>query len=223
MSLRYEASEVPQGPDINSFKLLRLVDSTQAAMLRPVLDSAKFESGKVLLGWHGSLVNVSGFYVQRKSGDSTSARPFTTIATLSKSASGYVDTTRQDSVKVTYQVLAFNQYGISDASNRIVVSVKPSDVNSPEQKKQYNYALEQNYPNPFNPATQITYQLATACPVVLQLFDILGREVAVLVNAEQKAGIYKVALNLENYSCGIYFYTLQAGTFRSTKKMLFLK
>ncbi len=85
------------------------------------------------------------------------------------------------------------------------------------------FALAQNYPNPFNPSTVIAYQLPTASDVRLELFDVLGRKVATLVNARQAAGYYNVVLNANNLATGIYFYRLQAGNFVQTKKMILLK
>jgi hypothetical protein len=85
------------------------------------------------------------------------------------------------------------------------------------------YRLEQNYPNPFNPTTTIQYLIKERTPVELLVYDILGREVEVLVNEEQVAGYYKVNFNTGNLASGIYFYRLHAGSFVETKKMLLIK
>ncbi|MCS7210102.1 MAG: S8 family serine peptidase [Chloroherpetonaceae bacterium] len=85
------------------------------------------------------------------------------------------------------------------------------------------FELAQNYPNPFNPSTAISYQLPTATNVVLKVYDMLGREVATLVNARQEAGRYQVTFNATNLASGIYFYRLQAGSFVETKKMMLVK
>jgi len=87
------------------------------------------------------------------------------------------------------------------------------------------YSLSQNYPNPFNPTTVITYSLKESGNVTLELFDVLGRKVATLVNARQEAGSYTQSLNAARYglSTGMYFYRLQAGGFVATKKMLLVK
>jgi hypothetical protein len=81
----------------------------------------------------------------------------------------------------------------------------------------------QNYPNPFNPTTIIRYQLPTASMVQLEVFDVLGKKVASLVNSAQAAGDYSVTFNASNLASGVYFYRLQAGNFVQTKKMLFIK
>ena len=87
------------------------------------------------------------------------------------------------------------------------------------------FALNQNYPNPFNPETRIGYRLPVASDVKLELFDVLGRKLATLVNARQEAGSYLIALNAQtlNLASGTYFYRLQAGNFVETKKMMLLK
>jgi len=82
-----------------------------------------------------------------------------------------------------------------------------------------------NYPNPFNPTTVISYQLPEKIFVTLKVYDILGREVATLINEYQDAGSYKVEFSAEKYnlSSGIYFYTLKAGKNYVVKKMLLAK
>jgi hypothetical protein len=85
------------------------------------------------------------------------------------------------------------------------------------------YALEQNYPNPFNPTTTINYSLAQTGHVTLTVFDILGREVMKLVNGVEDAGHHTVQLNGTRLASGIYLYKIDAGTFTSVKKMMFIK
>jgi hypothetical protein len=87
------------------------------------------------------------------------------------------------------------------------------------------FSLAQNYPNPFNPSTLIGYQLPEASHVSLKIYDELGREVATLVDEFQQAGIHNSTLNIQNWSLpsGVYFYTLKAGEFMETKKMILLK
>ena len=86
-----------------------------------------------------------------------------------------------------------------------------------------SYRLEQNYPNPFNPTTNITYVLPKAENVSLKVYDVLGREVATLVNEVKPAGAYTVPFNASSLASGVYFYKLQAGSFVQTKKMMLVK
>ncbi len=89
--------------------------------------------------------------------------------------------------------------------------------------KVYTYKLEQNYPNPFNPSTRIIYQIAAASNVKLEVFDMLGRKVATLVNERKDAGEYSVNFNASGLSSGVYFYRLQTDKFTQTKKMILMK
>ncbi|MGA2623781.1 MAG: T9SS type A sorting domain-containing protein, partial [Bacteroidota bacterium] len=85
------------------------------------------------------------------------------------------------------------------------------------------YSLQQNYPNPFNPATTIKYGIPLQSFVTLKLYNMLGQEVAVLVNGEQHAGYYSVNFNANALASGLYFYRLQTGAFSATKKMMLVK
>ncbi len=86
-----------------------------------------------------------------------------------------------------------------------------------------SYRLEQNYPNPFNPATTIIYHLSSAGYVKLQVFDLLGREVAMLVATDQQPGEYEVTFNASSLSSGVYYYRLTIGTFMQTRTMLLIR
>ncbi|MDP2208289.1 MAG: T9SS type A sorting domain-containing protein [Bacteroidota bacterium] len=86
-----------------------------------------------------------------------------------------------------------------------------------------NYSLSQNYPNPFNPTTKIDFSIPVSGLVTLKVYNILGQEVATLMNGEMKAGNYRVDFSTDNLSSGTYFYKLTAGSFTSVKKMLLLR
>ncbi len=85
------------------------------------------------------------------------------------------------------------------------------------------FSLEQNYPNPFNPETRIIYTIAENSLVTLKVFDILGNEVALLVNEQKESGIYEVMFDASELSSGVYFYTLSADKFITSKKMILIK
>jgi photosystem II stability/assembly factor-like uncharacterized protein len=85
------------------------------------------------------------------------------------------------------------------------------------------YQLYQNYPNPFNPATAIEFDIPKISFVKLVVYDVLGKEAAVLVNEELKAGSYKIDFNAGNLSSGIYYYRLQTEKFTDTKKLIVVK
>lgn len=85
------------------------------------------------------------------------------------------------------------------------------------------YSLDQNYPNPFNPSTTIRYSLPAESEVSLKIYNVLGSEVANLVNQKQAAGQYEATFNASNFASGIYFYTLETSGVTISKKMMLLK
>jgi hypothetical protein len=86
-----------------------------------------------------------------------------------------------------------------------------------------DFSLDQNYPNPFNPNTTINYSLGERSQVTLKVYDVLGSEVATLVNTTQEAGKHNVTFDASKLSSGLYIYTINAGNFTSSKKMMLLK
>ncbi|MEJ2507497.1 MAG: T9SS type A sorting domain-containing protein [Ignavibacteriaceae bacterium] len=86
-----------------------------------------------------------------------------------------------------------------------------------------DFKLEQNYPNPFNPSTNIQFNIPNREFVLLKIYDVLGNEIMTLINEEKLAGGYNVEFDASNLPSGVYFYTLTAGSFNQTRKMLLLK
>ena len=129
--------------------------------------------------------------------------------------------------KYSYRLKQIDNDGQFEYSNIIEV-----DINLPLE-----FSLNQNYPNPFNPSTTIKYTIpsVTLSPdknginsvegsrVQLKIYDVLGNEVATLVDENKPAGSYEVNFDAGNLSNGVYFYKLQAGNFVQTKKMLLIK
>ncbi len=101
-------------------------------------------------------------------------------------------------------------------------SSQPPSV-SDKQNNAKTVVLSQSYPNPFNPTTRISYNLPTNAYVVLKVYDVIGREVAVLVNSYQEAGFRSAEFNASSLPSGVYFYHLQVGNFSDVKKMLLMK
>ncbi len=100
------------------------------------------------------------------------------------------------------------------------MGVKLIDNNLPTK-----YSLEQNYPNPFNPTTVIRYSILAESEqdVTLKVFDLLGQEVATLVNEVQKSGTYEVEFEANKLTSGIYIYTLQSNGLLQSRKMMLVK
>ncbi|MBS1494040.1 MAG: T9SS type A sorting domain-containing protein [Bacteroidetes bacterium] len=115
----------------------------------------------------------------------------------------------------------------SDLKKILALDSHPADL--PQQKTSpviaYNYKLNQNYPNPFNPTTKINYELKNAGFVTMKVYDLLGREIAELVNETKEAGRYTIDFNASKYmmASGIYFYRIQTGEFVDTKRMVLVK
>lgn len=108
--------------------------------------------------------------------------------------------------------------------NPIVYTTFDIDVVSADNTPVVNsFELGQNYPNPFNPSTRITYSVAERTNVSIKVFDMLGKEVATLVNEVKDAGSYDVNFNASNLSSGMYVYTITAGNFTASKKMMLMK
>jgi hypothetical protein len=85
------------------------------------------------------------------------------------------------------------------------------------------FELKQNYPNPFNPTTTISWQSPVGSHQTLKVYDVLGNEVATLVNEYREAGRYEVTFDASNLASGMYLYRLQSGSFVETKKMILIK
>jgi outer membrane protein assembly factor BamB len=113
--------------------------------------------------------------------------------------------------------LAFNQ-------EKTLLAIQDTVTHVIDEKSEViSYLLEQNYPNPFNPTTTISYTILKYGLVTLKVFDILGTEVAELINEVEEAGSYSVTFNASELPSGIYFYTLTSGNFVDTKKFILLK
>lgn len=177
--------------------------------------TARVTNDGVLLSWQtASELNNAGFEIQRQSntgawntlgfvkgrGTTTEAQSY---SFLDKSASG----------RVFYRLKQVDFDGRFEYS-----SIIEANAGLPK-----TFELSQNYPNPFNPSTTITYQIPVASKVKLEVYDLLGKKVATLVNAPQEAGLYDFTLNANMLSSGVYFYRLQAGSFVQTKKMMLVK
>jgi hypothetical protein len=102
--------------------------------------------------------------------------------------------------------------------SEMITSVEHMTIELPHQ-----FSLHQNYPNPFNPSTTISYQIPKQSHVTLRVFDVLGREVATLLNSVEQPGYKSVNFHANNLVSGVYYYRLQAGSYLETKKLLLLR
>ncbi|MGE5351434.1 MAG: T9SS type A sorting domain-containing protein [Acidobacteriota bacterium] len=131
---------------------------------------------------------------------------------------------------IMYTPGKYNEYNEVRADNNLLVQrLSKSTINedyknnSETDSRVYSYCLEQNYPNPFNPTTIINYSVANYCHVKLTIFDLLGKEVSTIVNELKEPGKYQTTFNAADLNSGLYFYTIRAGEFVSTKKLMLIK
>lgn len=114
--------------------------------------------------------------------------------------------------------------GFAAGGNGAIYKYVYDPLSVKDESEQYlSYYLTQNYPNPFNPATRLKYSIPQDGFVNLSVFNLLGEKIVTLVNRNQKAGIYEVNFDAGGYASGIYFYSIQAGSFKSVRKMLLMK
>ena len=118
-------------------------------------------------------------------------------------------------------------YAVGENGVILKYDLYPSGIHEPEIfSAEINFILNQNYPNPFNPTTTITFTIPELRFTVLKIYDVLGNEIATVLNEEKPAGNYKIDVNAEQnsiLSSGVYFYQLTAGQFTKTRKMIYLK
>ena len=99
-----------------------------------------------------------------------------------------------------------------------IISVQNISTEVPAQ-----FSIEQNYPNPFNPTTNLEFGISKMGFVSLKVYDVIGKEVATLVNESLSPGSYQVEFDGSNLTSGVYFYRMETGSFTDTKRMLLIK
>jgi len=178
--------------------------------------TAETHGNNVMLKWStSSELNNNGFEIQRQFAESG----FVTIGFVKGKGTtteiqSYSYSDEQLPVgKYSYRLKQVDFLGTYEYSNPINV-----DINSLDE-----FVLDQNYPNPFNPSTMISFNLPQNAFVTLKVYDVLGNEVVTLVNEEKPAGSYEIDFNAAKLSSGIYFYTLRAGSYKQTKKLILMK
>ncbi len=175
-------------------------------------------NGNVALNWStASETNNQGFEVERRVNGSWTKIAFVSGAGSTTQAQNYSYTDNVSSLnvaKVSYRLRQIDFNGSYSYSSVVEV-----DLNQIPKV----YSLDQNYPNPFNPSTKISYQLPQNGFVSLKVYNAIGKEVATLVNEEKSAGRYEVNFDAAGLSSGLYFYTIQTGSFQETKKMILIK
>ena len=126
------------------------------------------------------------------------------------------------SVRLYHRAVATDGIASVNGMAKTVILTRGTLTNIGEELP-VEFSLNQNYPNPFNPSTTISYQVAESRMVSVRLYDMLGRQVATLVNEVQPAGTYNVSFDAASLSTGIYIYRMVSGSFTQTRKMTLMK
>ncbi len=198
-----------------NFSIVRITADTPVPVELTSFNSS-VSGNNVILQWETETeTNNQGFEIQRKSlnseyevlgflsGAGTTTEPRTYFFTDSKIPNG----------QYTYRLKQTDYNGTFSYSDEIVV-----EVDAPAE-----YALEQNYPNPFNPSTKIDFSLAESGVVKMDVYNLLGQKVAIILDEFREAGYHSVTFNASDLPSGAYFYTIETPDFRQTKKMLLTK
>ena len=177
--------------------------------------TANVNGTNVSLNWSTATeTNNNGFEVQRKSNEGFVTIGFVKGKGTTTEVQNYSFTDSKVQVgSYSYRLKQVDFDGSFEYSNVVNVDLTAPDV----------FALEQNYPNPFNPSTMISYSIPQNSFVTIKVYDIIGNEVAALVNQTQSAGKYDIRFDASNLSNGVYLYSIKADNFTSTKKMILLK
>ena len=122
-----------------------------------------------------------------------------------------------------YDLQQFDTRDASDHFPKVTDYSFEGLTNIGEKTELRDFRLEQNYPNPFNPITTISYQIPELSFVTIKIYDVLGNEIATLVNEEKPSGSYEMHFNGSDLTSGIYFYQLKSVEFEESKKMILLK
>jgi len=174
-------------------------------------------SNEISLTWRDHSDLEDGFVVERKKSPDT---VFAVFDTLSENVETCVDSTLEQGHTYTYRVKAFKDTVSSFYTDE--VSVTLTGINQKDSKPT-RYSLSQNYPNPFNPSTKIKFALPKTAKTKITLYDLLGREINVLMNKEVNAGYHEINLDLHNLPGGVYIYRIQSGDFIQSKKLVLMK
>ncbi len=153
--------------------------------------------------------------------DSTGFYDFDSLQNGQYRVTGELKQSWRRTVPITGYYVVNVSPNVSNANKNFGVFQRPADVK--ENDVPLTFSLQQNYPNPFNPTTSIAYSIAKQTFVSLKIFNILGEDIATLVNKEQDAGKYTVEWDARSVASGLYFYRLQAGNFVAVKKLVIQK
>lgn len=195
------------------------VSSATTPMRPPTnLIAAQIAGEKIKLTWQDNSGSELGYYIERKA---TSSGTYAVTDSVNANVTTYTDNAGIPGTVYFYRVRGHNLLVTSAYSNEVnltLTGIKSSHDGIPDK-----FDLSQNYPNPFNPSTKISYQMPVDGHVTIKVFDVIGKEVATLVDDNLPAGYYDITFNADMLPSGIYFYRLTANGYVSVKKMVLMK
>ncbi len=198
---RFDGANVKVSVNAGPFQLVQPVDS--------------FPQGAIYSGFGNPLGGQPGYSNVGGTAWSKATFDLTGIASEGNTVAIRFDFGSDNSIQ--YRGWYIDDFTSNGFGTQIPVGVEPAN-GIPTR-----FVLSQNYPNPFNPSTAISYELAAPSHVTLKIFDVLGREVATLVNEVKPTGKFEAVWDARNVASGLYIYRLEAGSFRDVKKMVLLK
>jgi len=198
-------------PDGDSLKIFNITN-----LMTPALTARIFTG----TGSYGYAAAVSGNFCYVAS-EAAGVRAIDISNPASPVEAGYYDGVPQSrgvAVNGKYVYVAEKIDGLTVYGNNLVTAVEQYDATTPKA-----FLLDQNYPNPFNPSTTIEFSVAGIQPVTVKVHDLLGREVATLVNETLNPGTYRTRWEAGANPSGVYFYTVRAGNESMTRRMILMK
>ncbi len=223
--LKLTSPVVPGSRKDVAYKIHKIENSANATQLKLIIlanelvasPDSSYKIYAAITDNSGRLVNNATNEITFTLSGNGSLNSSTSIAEGGIASVTYIpDTNDLSTVSLTAEAM-----GLTSASLTNIMLTDTEDESTESAPKQFR--LEQNYPNPFNPATTISYSIPDNRLVRLEIFDQMGRKVAILVNQVQISGNYQISFNAESLASGVYFYRLEAGSFTKVRSMLLIK
>lgn len=204
-----------------------ILDGTQASTISTAKGTAWINLEDDSAQYHATIAGLNGIFSAAHFHTTIGGGVIKAVSFVDSTTAGYWDM-QEKILDLVRGRIYLNVHSSVNAGGEIRADMKlgsgtPTSVQRISEYIPETVLLGQNYPNPFNPVTTITFQVPASEQVVLKIYDLIGKEVATLVNERKQAGMYSVRFDASEFAGGIYFYRISAGTMMQTKKMILLK